>query len=177
MTDSAWILRAATADDADAIDNITRRAFNGDIEAKLIKSLTRNNCYDPQLSIVAVDKESNNIIGHCLFSYVTILDNDQSRTQLALAPVSVDPLYQGRGVGSDLIRHGVQIAKQLEYTIILVLGHVEFYTRLGFSVEMGKRVQCEYNGEHFMAMELKQGALPSSHLLRAEYTQPFKDLG
>ena len=176
MTDSAWILRAATVDDADAIYSITRRAFNGDTEAKLIKSLTQNDCYDPQLSIVAVDKESNNIIGHCLFSYVTIIDNGQSVTQLALAPVSVDPSYQRHGIGSAMIRHGIHIAQQLDYTIILVLGHVAFYTQLGFSVEMGNRVQCDYNGEHFMAIELKDGAIPLSHVLRAEYTRPFKDL-
>ncbi|SDZ11999.1 Acetyltransferase (GNAT) family protein [Bacillus sp. 166amftsu] len=78
---------------------------------------------------MAVDKE---IIGHVLLSKIKIVNGDKSVDSLALAPVSVAPDYQKKGIGSLLISNVLREAKELGYHSIIVLGHKEYYPKFGF---------------------------------------------
>lgn len=83
----------------------------------------------PQLSLVA--DNSGVILGHVMFTRVT-LESDPPAKVLALAPVSVYPAYQKRGIGSALIRRGLAIADERGESLVVVLGHPEYYPRFGF---------------------------------------------
>ena len=61
-----------------------------------------------------------------------IKSKNESREYLALAPVSVLPEYQNKGVGRTLINKAIEKAKNLGYTSIVVLGHSNYYSKFGF---------------------------------------------
>lgn len=80
---------------------------------------------------------------------------------LGLAPVAVMPEYQGKGIGSSLIRQGLKECAQLGTQAIVVLGAPEYYRRFGFKSAKEQGLKCEYDvpDEAFMVLELVQGVL------------------
>ena len=104
-------------------------AFGRRAEAELVDKLRDTEGFVPQLCLVA--DNSGVILGHVMFTRVT-LESDPPVKVLALAPVSVYPAYQKRGIGSALIRRGLAIADERGEPLVVVLGHPEYYPRFGF---------------------------------------------
>ena len=152
-------IRPERPEDIASIDEINRLAFGGEEEAKLIKAIRGSDYFLPELSLVAV--EDDRIVGHILFSPVTIESSESSVTALALAPMAVVPEYQNKGIGTDLVKHGLAACKKLDYTIVIVVGHPEYYPRFGFKParEYGLEAPFEVPDDAFMALELVPGAL------------------
>ena len=80
----------------------------------------------------------------------------------ALAPMAVLPQQQRSGIGSMLVRRGLEICGQRGVEIVVVLGHPTYYPRFGFSAELAGKLQCEYAGPAFMALEIRPGSLPAA---------------
>jgi putative acetyltransferase len=78
-----------------------------------------------------VADKSGVILGHVMFTHVD-LESDPPAKVLALAPVSVYPAFQNRGIGSALISRGLAIAEERGEPMVVVLGHPEYYPRFGF---------------------------------------------
>ncbi|MBI3098214.1 MAG: N-acetyltransferase [Planctomycetes bacterium] len=80
---------------------------------------------------------------------------------LALAPMAVRPGFQRRGIGSDLVRAGLDRASALGHRIVIVLGHPEYYPRFGFRPARPLGIEPPFlvRDEVFMALELFPGAL------------------
>src|SRR5690606_24499893 len=89
----------------------------------------------------------------------------------ALAPVAVLPAFQKRGIGGELIRAGNARCAALKLDAVIVLGHADYYPRFGFSAEAAESLQAPFSGPHFMALELKPGALKGGGEVR--YAQAF----
>lgn len=144
------IIRPEKQLDYRAIAKVHNLAFKQEDEAKLVERIRASNLYIPQLSLVA--EIDNKIIGHIMFSYIDLVDDQESIKVLALAPISVLPEYQNRGVGSELIKKGVEIAANLSAPLIIVLGYFEFYSRFGFvpSVNYGIEIPFPVPKEAFM---------------------------
>ena len=108
----------------------------------------------PELSLVAV--EDGKIVGHILFTKITIGES----IELALAPLSVLPAYQRRGIGLALIREGHRIAKKLGYNYSVVLGSPTYYPRSGYipASLYGIEAPFEVQNEYFMAFKLQDDA-------------------
>lgn len=126
-------IRPETPDDIDAIAELHRAAFNGTAEAELVDAVRRSAHFIPDLSLVA--ELNGQVVGHLLLSRVDLVPRDESGAIpfLALAPVAVSPMHQGRGVGTLLMRAGVALAGAREDEVgIAVLGSPEFYGRFGF---------------------------------------------
>ncbi len=85
-------------------------------EALLVRALRKSGSFVPALSLVAVSEEGR-IIGHILFTEVRIGPN----TALALAPLSVHPDFQRKGVGTALIGQGHHAARNMGYDVSVVL--------------------------------------------------------
>ena len=96
---------------------------------------------------------------------------------VGLAPVNVLPEYQRQGIGSSLCNGGLRRCKAAGYGLVIVLGHAEYYPRFGFSRAGDFELDNEYDAdEHFMALELKDGALEEvSGLVR--YGREFREAG
>lgn len=149
-------IRAETPADIPHIDRICRAAFGGDEEARLIKRLRAQNI--ALISLVA--EEGHEIIGHILFSPVTLAEN-RSIQMAGLAPMAVTPSWQNQGIGSRLLEHGLACCRNSGYEAVVVLGHPNYYPRFGFvpSTHFGMRSEYQVPDEVFMIKELKAGAL------------------
>jgi putative acetyltransferase len=115
------------------------------------------------VSLVAVDGSSGGMLGHVLFSPVKIDYSGSSIRVVGLAPVGVLPKYQGQGVGSRLIRAGLEACREAAYDAVVVLGEPGYYSRFGFERASDHGLGNEYSVDHeFMLVELRSGALARS---------------
>ena len=85
--------------------------------------------------------------------------------------------FQRQGVGSELIKRGMEKAKELGYNSIIVLGHKEYYSKFGFKRASEWNIKCcfEVPDEAFMAIELNYGALEGK-AGTVEYPDEFMDV-
>lgn len=130
-------------------------------EHNLVSRVRKSNAFIPKLSLVAIDKENNEILGHIILSKIKITNESQTAESLALAPVSVLPEYQNKGVGRLLILEALKEAKDLGYNSVVVLGHPEYYPKFGFKKASlwGIKAPFEVPDEAFMAIQLHENAL------------------
>lgn len=123
-----------------------------------------------RLSLVA--EEEGRLVGHVMFSEAVIRTGGGEVGALALGPVGVIPERQGRGVGSALIREGLDRCAREGHRIVVLLGHPGYYPRFGFSAERAGNLSSPYSGDAFMALELAPGAL-SRVVGEFEFAPPF----
>jgi putative acetyltransferase len=98
---------------------------------ELVDALRRSPDWVPGLSFVAeLDGE---IVGHILFTR-SLLDASRRLVDvLVLSPVSVAPAHQGRGIGTALVRHGLDAVRSLpDEPLVFLEGAPGFYGRFGF---------------------------------------------
>ena len=164
-------IRPERKEDFSVIRQINRKAFDTDAEANLIEALRKSNV--PIISLVA---EYNDIvIGHILFSEVSLDGHCPNIKMSGLAPMAVLPEYQRKGIGSQLVSEGIKICLDAGYSAIVVLGHPQFYPRFGFEPSVNYRIKSEFDvpDEVFMIKKLQRGALMNcSGVIR--YHEAFK---
>lgn len=149
------VVRAEQPEDRAAIRRVHVAAFRRANEADLVDAL--RTAGGAVLSLVAeIDGE---VVGHVLFSPVGICSSE--RAAVGLAPLAVLPDRQGCGVGSALVRRGLEECRRLGHLVVVVLGHSDFYGRFGFAPARAHGLRCEYPvpDEVFMLAELAAGAL------------------
>ena len=142
------------------IDAILRCAFHGDAEARLVAAIRASDGFDPHLSLVAVVDER--VVGHILFSPIRIESEGGAVTPaVALAPMAVMPECQRRGIGSALVRTGLEACRAGGHAIVVVLGHAEYYPRFGFERASSYGIRCPFDAPNdaFMALPLVPDAL------------------
>ena len=146
--------------DFDPVARLHRTAFDSDLEPRLVDEIRHSPGFIGELSLVATAADS--VIGHALFSPIIIETAKGDVPALALAPVAVLPEFQRLGIGSLLIRRGLEESRRLGHTIVVVLGHPAYYPRFGFVVARTKGISAPFPvvpEEAFMVMELVPGAL------------------
>jgi putative acetyltransferase len=99
------------------------------------------------------------IVGHILFSRMTIQTTRGPVSAVALAPMAVLPEHQRQGIGGKLIRHGLERLRTRGEQIVIVVGHPDYYPRFGFSSHKACCLVSPFPPEAFMAIELIPGAL------------------
>ena len=150
-------IRPEQPSDFSMVFEINRRAFGRPEEAQLVEELRR--VAHPQISLVAVRDDL--VVGHIFFSPVIIGGQHSSMPALGLAPMAVTPELQNKGIGSLLVREGLNTARRMGQNVVVVLGHPEYYPRFGFEIASRKGLRCEFPSpdESFMVAELTPGAL------------------
>jgi putative acetyltransferase len=150
------LIRPEEDDDRDAVYNVNVSAFETSSEAILVDTLRER--AHPVISLVAtIDAE---VVGHIMFSPVTLAGNSNLKV-MGLAPMAVLPVHQNQGIGSELVRAGLEECRRMRFSAVVVLGHPAFYPRFGFlpSSKFGIDSEYEVPEDVFMAMELEPGAL------------------
>jgi putative acetyltransferase len=150
-------IRTEKPDDIKKIRSINLDVFNTDSEANLIDALRKSSA--PLISLVA--EENNVIVGHILFSPVTLEGDKDSVSIAGLAPMAVLSSRQNQGIGSGLVEAGLRLCKQAGYKAVAALGHPGFYSRFGFMPSEHYNIRSEYDvpADVFMIKELHDSAL------------------
>jgi putative acetyltransferase len=138
-----------------AIRAVNEAAFGRRDEADLVDDLRTGGAVLASL----VAEIEGRIVGHILFSRMWIVSSSSSIEAVALAPLAVLPERQRRGIGGELIRHGLDLLRYGSEKIVIVVGHPDYYPRFGFSTEKARSLESPFPREAFMAMELNTGAL------------------
>jgi len=167
------IIRRERPEDADEVCRVNEQAFGGKTEPELVKKLRDANAV--VLSLVA--EQDDRIVGHVLFSPMTVESESSSFEILTLSPLAVLPDYQRKGIGIRLVNSGLEECRKLGHEIITVLGHAEYYPRFGFVPAGTKDIGCEFEApeEAWMILELKQGAL-AGRTGTAKFHSVFRDV-
>lgn len=125
-------IRPEQPGDARTIYQLTEAAFrnmpysDGD-EHELVDRLREHG--DLTLSLVA--ERTGQIVGHIAFSPVEI--GDGTAGWFGLGPVSVWPDLHGQGIGSALVRQGIEDMRRQGAQGVVLLGSPQYYSRFGFA--------------------------------------------
>jgi predicted N-acetyltransferase YhbS len=99
------IIRQKTEKNYEISETVVEKAFKNEVrsdhkEQFLVAKLRKSNVFVPELSLVAEINEE--IVGHIMFTKLLIKEGEMEYESLALAPVSILPEYQNKGIGSKL---------------------------------------------------------------------------
>lgn len=161
------MIRDAAPSDFAAIRQVIRHAFGQDDEANLVEQLRE----DGDVLCELVEASEIALQGHILYSPLTIERPDGALKAAALAPISVLPASQNKGIGGELIRAGNGRCAWLGCAAIVVLGDASYYPRFGFSAAAAESLEAPFSGPHFMALEVEPGALRAGG--RVRYAKAF----
>jgi putative acetyltransferase len=133
-------IRAERPDDQRAIFAVVEAAFDSAIEARLVDLIRESANFEPELSLVA--EIDGRIVGHVMVSRVALHDVASQHRICSLAPLAVAPDFQGRGVGSALVRAVAAKVDERGEPLIVLEGSPAYYGRFGFesSVAHGIRI-------------------------------------
>jgi putative acetyltransferase len=151
-------IRNETSDDAAAIEAVTAAAFleaphTSHTEQFIVAALRAAGA----LSVSLVAEAEGNVVGHVAVSPVTI--SDGTIGWYGLGPISVLPAWQGRGVGSALMRAALEALREMGAAGCVVLGEPAYYGRFGFKAESGL-VLPDIPPEYFQAIVFGERPIP-----------------
>ena len=128
-------------------------------ESGLVERLRKSDAFIPKLSLVA--ELNGEIVGHILLTKIKIKNDIETFDSLALAPVSVEPEYQHKGIGGQLILESHKIAKKLGYPSIILVGHEKYYPKFGYKKASAFNIKIPFQApdENCMAIELIKDGL------------------
>ncbi|KNF09051.1 acetyltransferase, GNAT family [Gottschalkia purinilytica] len=157
-------IRKETEKDYSITEDVIEKAFRemeftDHMEQYLVARLRKTENFIPELSLIA--EVEGKVVGHILLSRITINNGEKAFESLALAPVSVLPEYQNKGIGSALISESIKIAKKMKFKSIIVLGHEKYYPKFGFRPASYWNITSPFEvpEKSFMALELEDGGL------------------
>jgi len=177
ITESVKI-RVERPGDYGAIRQVIRRAFKKNADelegAADVVELLR----ERKKAVVALVADvEDQVVGHIMFSPVTVAEAPERFRAVGLAPLTVLPEFQNSGIGLKLTREGLQACRRYGYDAVVVLGHPHYYPRFGFSRAKDFRLDNEYNAnDAFMVMELHEGVLGTISGL-VKFAPEFREAG
>lgn len=150
-------IRKEKDSDKEKIWKVNAEAFESEAEANLVNALR-----DSGISFISlVAEEDEGIIGHILFTPVELIGDAAGLKLMGLAPMAILPKLQRKGIGSQLVKTGIENCATQGYDAIVVFGHPEYYPKFGFvpSVKYGIKSEYDVPDETFMVLELKESSL------------------
>jgi predicted N-acetyltransferase YhbS len=153
---NAFTVGPERAGDVDAVRRVNESAFDTRLEAQLVDRLRARGA----MLVSLVAESGGEIVGHIAFSPVQIASTPTLRGA-GLGPMAVVPRLQGLGIGSALARAGLDRCRELDLDFVVVLGHLRYYPRFGFSPASRFGLTCVWPVPEgvFMALELRPHSL------------------
>lgn len=157
-------VRTEKPEDARAVREVIEAAFGRPDEADLVDRLRSSGDGIDLLWMVA--ELDNEVVGHIAYSRVTVEPSGEAG--IGLAPVSVLPSHQGRGIGAQLIERSLMVARELGEPFVILLGHGDYYPRFGFTRagDHGIEAPWEVPPEAWMLLVLDPLRAPAAGTVR-----------
>lgn len=125
-------IRPSASTDAASILDLYKSAFVDEDLSDLLQDLFANQRQEA-LSLVAV--KGGVVLGHIAFSFCEVIGSPHS--VWLLGPLAVHPDRQRTGIGTKLIKSGLEQASAKKVQRVCVFGDPNYYKRHGFSLETG----------------------------------------
>src|SRR4030066_775688 len=165
MSNINLIIRNEKEKDYRDVEQLIREAFwnlyvPGCNEHFVMHNLRNSQDFIPELDFVA-EKEGQ-IVGQIAYSRGIIkYKQGEKKEIISFGPVSVLPAFQKRGVGSALIIHTINLARDMGHSAICIYGDPRYYSRFGF--RCAEKYEIKTADDKFavalLVLELKQGVL------------------
>lgn len=155
MTELSLILRPELPHDADAIERLHERTFGPGRFARTASRLREGVAHDRDLSFTAL--VGTLLVGSVRLSPVTAGE----KPALMLGPLTVEPAFENRGIGTSLMRRSLEAAKARGHALVLLVGDEPYYSRFGFKRIPTRQLELPgpVNPDRFLALELIEGTL------------------
>jgi putative acetyltransferase len=152
----SFLVRDEAPADRTGVGDVLRAAFGRSSEVDLVERLRARG---DGLSFVAV--ADGRIVGHAIFVPVEVVGARGCRSPLALALLCVHPTWQARGIGSLLVRRGLEACRRTGAGLVFVIGAAAFYRRFGFAPAPPLGIRCRWRvpDESFRVLELVPGQI------------------
>lgn len=153
---SELVVREEVPGDRSPVHAVHTAAFGREDEARLVDDLRAG--ASPLVSLVA--EREGEVLGHILFSPVTVHGAGATSRAMGLAPLGVLPAHQHQKIGDALCRAGLEACRALGEPLVFVLGHPGYYPRFGFreAFQHGFYYREAAPNPAFMVAELEPGA-------------------
>ncbi len=123
-------LRSEREGEAAVVSELVTTSFGDPVVGTLVDSLRASGAWIDGLSFVA--ETEGRLVGHILFTR-SLLDAEKRLVDvLVLSPLGVRPDYQRRGIGSALVRFGLEQVRDRPEPLVFLEGSPAFYPRFGF---------------------------------------------
>lgn len=168
-------IRKETEKDYDAVRRVNDTAFGQFTEGRIVDRLRRT-CKEI-VSLVAL--KNDKIVGHILFSPVTIEAASGAVKGMGLAPMAVLPEFQNQGIGTLLVQEGLRMIKERSCPFVVVLGHESYYPRFGFERASKLGFKCQWKGvpdAAFMVLLLNKSVMQGISGT-VKYREEFNEAG
>lgn len=161
------LIRPATASDGVAIRRVHETAFGRPAEADAVERLLDSGL--PSVSLVA--DLLGRVVGHALFMPATVAWDHvgvaapahpwRALRAACLWPLAVRPIYQGRGVGAELVRGGLRAGAAAHLDLVFTTTLPGFWSQFGFRPAWRHGLRCppEVSREAFLVREMRLNAL------------------
>jgi len=159
------MIRQENESDYEEVETLTREAFwdiyqPGCDEHLLAYKLRKAEAFIPELDFIA--ELDGQLVGNIMYSKAKIANQSGAECEvISFGPLSVLPLYQKSGIGSELVNHTIKLAEEMGYKAVVIFGNPDYYHRFGF-VNAENYLITTGDGENFeafMVRELYEGAL------------------
>ena len=104
---------------------------NGKLVRSLVEEIRSKRFYLPELELVMVDEDADEVIGYVNFSRFH-LEGKYEEKLLLLSPVAVKTELQRQHNSKDLIEYGLKKAADMGYKAVIVEGNPMNYRNRGF---------------------------------------------
>jgi predicted N-acetyltransferase YhbS len=144
-----------------AVEALLDRSFGPDRHKKTVYRLREGVAPMAELSFVAFDNKA--LRGSLQFWPIQVRPLRSDGPPVAavlLGPLAVEPAYSGRGIGLGLMRVGLQKARSLGHRIVILVGDLPYYSRVGFHRDgaEGLRLPGPVDPNRLLIRELVAGA-------------------
>jgi predicted N-acetyltransferase YhbS len=141
--------------DSHSIEQLLDLAFEPERHARPSYRLREGVPKLDALSFVA--EEAGHVIGVIRFWPIQI----GGTPAVLLGPIAVHPTHEGRGIGTRLVKAGLEAATEADYRIVVAIGTETYLGRFGFkrASPLGLRFPVAVDDSRFLVLELADGAL------------------
>ena len=155
MTDLPLVLRHEQSSDNHAIERLHERAFGPGRFARTAYRLREG--IAPIQSLCFIAQVGTMLVGSIRLNAIKAA----GAPALILGPLTVEPAFSDRGIGSRLMELAINQARADGHKLIFLVGDLPYYSRFGFKMVQPARLTMPgpVDPQRFLVLELVDGAM------------------